>query len=383
MGEKLHESDRLVIAGQPLPEELAPRDHEAGEAVASLVRDYLTWGPDQQAEILALVRTLREYTPRTPPQLAPSVRFYAQTGEPGPVILRLLGNRNLTQATLARLLPAVTDGRRDWPSSSYSQVGMGTRELTPDLLGDLAALLDFSDADLGELTGIAPAPRPADVGDLVWECRRLSKFDIGRVREFAADWPRLVTLGENLHESDRLAIASRPMPHELLPLAPHASGSVDTLLRHFLPLSPEQRAEVLTLAKSLPSQDRTENASMPFLYTLCLNNAGPGGVVMRLLANRNLTPSAIAKMTYRVTNGGRYWSASTYIGVSTGRTKLTPELLGELAVLLNIPAVELEALTGITPVGTPDPEVGDLVWECRRLTGDQIWQLREFAESLG
>ncbi|MCR3752347.1 hypothetical protein [Lentzea californiensis] len=274
MGEKLHESDRLVIDGQPVPEELAPRDHEAGEAVASLVRDYLTWGPDLQAEILTLVRSLREYKSRTAPQLAPSFRFYAQTGEPGPVVMRLLCNRNLTQAVLAGLLPAVTGGRRDWPSSSYSQVGMGTRDLTSDLLGDLAALLDFSDADLEELTGIAPAPRPADVGDLVWECRRLSKFDVRRVREFAADWPRLVRSGENLHESDRRAIASRPMPHDLTPLAPHAGASVVSLLKHFLPLPPERRAEVLTLAASQPQQERDDSATMPFLYTLCLNDAG-------------------------------------------------------------------------------------------------------------
>ncbi|WP_258953326.1 hypothetical protein [Lentzea californiensis] len=95
-----------------------------------------------------------------------------------------------------------------------------------------------------------------------------------------------------------------------------------------------------------------------------------------------MSPASIARATYRVTKGARYWSASTYIGVSSGRTELTPELLGDLAVLLNVPATELEALTGITPVGTPDPEVGELAWECRRLSADQLAHLRQFTKSL-
>jgi hypothetical protein len=157
---------------------------------------------------------------------------------------------------------------------------------------------------------------------------------------------------------------------------------VGILLRHFHPLTPERRAEVLALAASLPQQERTEAAAMPHLYAHCLNGTGPGGIVMRLLANRNLDLGSMTKAMYHLTDGRRYWSGSTYLGVMNGRTALTPDLLGDLAVLLNIPAGELETLTGITPVGTPDPEIGDLAWECRRLTGDQIWHLREFAESL-
>ena len=36
MGEKLHESDRLVIARQPVPEELAPVDYRAGGGISKL-----------------------------------------------------------------------------------------------------------------------------------------------------------------------------------------------------------------------------------------------------------------------------------------------------------------------------------------------------------
>lgn len=182
-------------------------------------------------------------------------------------------------------------------------------------------------------------------------------------------------MGESLHETDRIAIASRPMPPELTPLAPDGGGAVDTLLAHFLPLSPERRAEVLALAASLPQQERVESGAMPHMYARFCGDSGPGAVVMRLLANRNLHPTAIAKAVARVTNGRRYWSAATYNVVSVGIEPLTPELLGDLAVLLNVPATELEILTGVTPAGTPDPEVGDLIWECRRLTRGQIRSL--------
>ncbi|MDX3659427.1 hypothetical protein PV646_19160 [Streptomyces sp. ID05-26A] len=182
-------------------------------------------------------------------------------------------------------------------------------------------------------------------------------------------------MGERLHETDRIAIASRPMPPELTPLASNTGGAVDRLVAYFLPLSPERRAEVLALAASLPQQERTESGAMPFMYARYCDDSGPGGIVMRLLANRNLHPTVIAKVVARVTNGGRYWSAATYNVVSAGLKSLTPELLGDLAVLLNVPAAELEILTGVTPVGTPDPEVGDLVWECRRLTVGQIRSL--------
>jgi hypothetical protein len=47
--------------------------------------------------------------------------------------------------------------------------------------------------------------------------------------------------------------------------------------------------------------------------------------------------------------------------LGTGRAELTPDLLGDFAVLLNITADELEALTGVATRGTPDPEL-------RRLT---------------
>jgi hypothetical protein len=55
----------------------------------------------------------------------------------------------------------------------------------------------------------------------------------------------------------------------------------------------------------------------------------------------------------------------------TGRTELTPDLLGDFAVLLTIPADELEALTGLAPRGMANLEVGGL-------THDQVRHLREF-----
>jgi hypothetical protein len=189
-------------------------------------------------------------------------------------------------------------------------------------------------------------------------------------------------MGKKLHESDRFAIAGHLVPDELAPLDPHAGGSVARLIRHFLPLSPTHRSELLAVAASLPQQHRVAPARLPSGYYGLLNSPGPGGVVLRLLGNRNLGLGAVAKAVYEITEGGHYWAASTYGLVGTGRKDLTPDLLGDLAVLVDIPAAEIEALTGVAVTGKPDAEVGDRVWECRRLTTDQINTLHEVAEAL-
>lgn len=56
----------------------------------------------------------------------------------------------------------VTTGRRYWAASTCAIIGHGLKELTPDLLGDLSALLDVPAADLATLTGITPAPADVD-----------------------------------------------------------------------------------------------------------------------------------------------------------------------------------------------------------------------------
>ncbi|MDX8148547.1 hypothetical protein SK854_40980 [Lentzea sp. BCCO 10_0061] len=177
MGEKLHESDRLVIAGEPVPEELAPLDFHAGGSIPGLLRAFLPLNPDGRSEVRALVRSLPQRE-RTDPT---SITHAYDAEGPGPLVMRLLRNRNMNQVAVAKSVFMVTTGRRCWAASTYAKIGHGTKELTPDLLGDFSALLDVPATDLATLTGITPDPAPADVGGLVWDLRRLTRDQIEHV----------------------------------------------------------------------------------------------------------------------------------------------------------------------------------------------------------
>lgn len=170
----VHESDRLAVAAQPVPDDLAPLDSPAGGQIWRLLRSYLLLSVDEQTELLALAHRLPQQERTQPTQMPASYKLYAQREGPGPLVMRLLCNRNLNQHAVAQSVYEVTRAGRVWSASIYARVGRGEQELTPDLLGDLSALLDLDDDEIEALTGIAPTPRPAHVGDLVWACRRLS-----------------------------------------------------------------------------------------------------------------------------------------------------------------------------------------------------------------
>ncbi|MDX8055383.1 hypothetical protein SK571_38925 [Lentzea sp. BCCO 10_0798] len=175
MGEKLHESDRLVIASRPMPPELAPLDKTAGGSIPGLLHAFLPLSPSAQAEVRALVRSVPQRN-RTSLEDIPA----RIDGEgPGPLVMRLLRNRNMNYPAVAKSVHVVTTGRRYWAASTYGRIGHGLKELTSDLLGDLSA------SDLATLTGITPDPAPADVGDLVWDVRRLTRDQIEHITESA------------------------------------------------------------------------------------------------------------------------------------------------------------------------------------------------------
>ncbi|MEV6235875.1 hypothetical protein [Lentzea sp. NPDC051838] len=140
---------------------------------------------------------------------------------------------------------------------------------------------------------------------------------------------------------------------------------------------------MLAFADSLPQQERPGPAMMPSCLDLFMASSGPGAVVMRLLSNRNLSPLGVSKSILHLTEGRRYWAHSSYNQVGMGRKKLTPDLLGDMAPLLDIAADDLAELTGVIPEGTPIPGLGEIVWAVRRLTRDQVEEVSEFAKSLG
>ena len=104
---------------------------------------------------------------------------------------------------------------------------------------------------------------------------------------------------------------------------------------------------------------------------------GPGSLVLRLLHNRGLGWTGIAKYLYGL-GGGPALSASTIGLIGHGREALTPDLLAGFGAVLDISSTDLSILTGIDLSATdhrahPDAgEVAELIWSARRLTAGQL-----------
>ncbi|MFG2233290.1 hypothetical protein ACGFNX_25340 [Streptomyces sp. NPDC048723] len=191
---------------------------------------------------------------------------------------------------------------------------VGHRELSLDGLARLSAV---PEADLRAVfDGAAPEP---------WLLRRLA--------------PVL-----QLHPEDLFVIASVALPPEMTPLDPYAGGAVASLAEHATGLPQREQDRLRRLAASLPQEDRTRPAPEPrppLRYP-----PGPGGLLMRLLANRNLRWSAGAQVFLYLT--GRYWSPATYAQVGHGLMELSPDLQADYATVLGIRADDLAVLTGIS-----------------------------------
>jgi hypothetical protein len=150
MGEELHESDGLLLAGRAVRVDLAPLDRFAGSRIPALLRAFLAFGSNRQTEVRALVNSLPQHERSDAAPLDPCARSEG----PGPLVTGLLCNRNLIQLSVAKAVHVVTRGRRCWAASTYARVGGGLEELTPDLLGDRSVLLDLSAGHLETLTGV-------------------------------------------------------------------------------------------------------------------------------------------------------------------------------------------------------------------------------------
>lgn len=107
---------------------------------------------------------------------------------------------------------------------------------------------------------------------------------------------------------------------------------------------------------------------------------GPGALLMRLIANRNLGLRSAAATFLLVT--GRYWSATTYRAIGDGRKALTLDLVVDFATVLGISAGVLAALTGFELADAPRQPVdaAELIWAARRLTATQVRQVVSFAD---
>ncbi|MEU5640175.1 hypothetical protein [Streptomyces milbemycinicus] len=186
-----------------------------------------------------------------------------------------------------------------------------------------------------------------------------------------------------LHTADLFQIAEVPLPDDLFPLDPGARAWIPQLVSHAAALSPEHRLRLRRLAQSLPDEAREHPA--PTLPAYQQYEPSFGALFVRLLGNRNLDWTTSAKVLLAMT--GLYLSASTIGAVGHGRRELTPELLTGFGTVLGIPTNDLAALTGIKlPAGKPElalADLAELLWDVRRLTGDQVRQMSKAARFLG
>jgi hypothetical protein len=186
-----------------------------------------------------------------------------------------------------------------------------------------------------------------------------------------------------LHAADLFVIADVPVPDDLAPLDARARELVAGLVKDAVALPPEHVRRLRRLACSLPRENRTEPVRTVRVHEQF--ERGPGGVLIGMAGHRNLSWSGIARTFLCLT--GRYWAASTYGVVGSGRKELTPDLLTDFATVLGILAGTLSVLTGIDlPDGTPppDPAAADaalLLWDVRRLTVDQVQQVDDMART--
>ena len=189
-----------------------------------------------------------------------------------------------------------------------------------------------------------------------------------------------------LHRSDLFLAAGLPLPDDLSPLDPAGSRHAVDSLAWSLTYLPRIARELLELARSLPQQPRPPRTPEPEPPHQQYPH-GPGGLILRLLRNRNLTVIGATKLLYGVGRGPML-SYSTVNLIGKGQNTLTPELLAGLGAVLDITLPDLGALTGIdvTDVGVrahPEAaEAAELLWEARRLTVAQVEQLKERAHAV-
>jgi hypothetical protein len=201
--------------------------------------------------------------------------------------------------------------------------------------------------------------------------------------------PTLDLLGQlapvlGLRLPDVCVMAQVPVPELLAPLDDRAGTAVASLVNVAWRRSPQSIGRLLMLARALPQQERTRPVPPPRPYEEY--PPGFGGVLLRMLRNRNLGWVSAAKVLYLL-GGTHLMSASTVGLLGRGRKELTPRLLADFAAVLGLDAGELAAMCEIElplaelPVHPSAAELGELIWEARRLTYEQVRQVTDQVKS--
>jgi hypothetical protein len=190
---ELHAADLFAMAGQQVPDDLAPLDASARQYIDELVNYTLCLPADQRAEVRRFARELPQ-EPRREPNV-PWKWCDPQEGGFGALVANLLyANRNLNRLGAVFALACCSNGRMYVSAATVAMIGQGKVALTPEKLAELSTLIDIPPGDLAAITGIplpdgAPPedPAAADAAALIWEVRRLSAEQLWRVCVRAED----------------------------------------------------------------------------------------------------------------------------------------------------------------------------------------------------
>jgi hypothetical protein len=181
-----HTADMFVIAGLPVPHDVASAWPTSPWDVGSIIKLAARMGARQLHDLDELVRSL----PVLPPSGPAPTDDYPEW--PGALMLRLLRNRNIRPYN-AQILhfvgggPCVSD-------STVAMLGSGKVVMTPQYVTAFANLLGYAPEDMVALAGIGPAdanesahPARAELAALAWNARRLNGDQLTHVVAAARD----------------------------------------------------------------------------------------------------------------------------------------------------------------------------------------------------
>ncbi len=190
-------ADLFVIAGLPVPSELASAWPTTPWHVGTILRDAIGLDRERLGWLAGKIRSL-SVEPRTDP--APADNY---PDHPGALLVRLLKNRNIRPN--ARLLMEIGDG----PYVADSTIGMlgpGRVAVTPRYVTAFAYLLGYPPREMVALTGVGPVdedamphPASAELAALAWHARRLSSDQLSHLDDLLEDTRRLRPSAPSTH----------------------------------------------------------------------------------------------------------------------------------------------------------------------------------------
>lgn len=200
--------------------------------------------------------------------------------------------------------------------------------------------------------------------------------------------PNLAQLGQlapalGLHLPDLLVVAGLTVPNDLNPLDPDAGRYVPRLVKSALSLSIDRQVRLRKFVNDLPREQRLRDWPPPRKHEQY--PSGGGGILLRMLRNRNLDWAGSQAVLYCVAHVGPL-SASTVGGIGHGRIELTFDLLVGFSTILGVPVEQLAILASIEfpHVSQSDSSVSDvagLIWDLRRLSWIQVDHVRKLVEA--